>query len=1007
MSDKTVRAGSKNWRYNFQDETIKANGFQIKSATSFTSVGDVEYRFRDVETGEAKTEHLSVGNDGVLYKKKFHYVKFSSLGTATSYSYYYDEVSDTFLLKFNSYAAITITDVLTMDQLKTAINALGMTCTIVDDDDVSVTSTKLAQYMDVVINKALVIGQVDEMNSQYFEAVDYPASQFTSSTRFPFPISKDYSTSDNYEGISYVNLNNSVYITDGGFPMKYDGRQVVRMGMPRVLKPIVLLSSNLSGMTATSVKVSQGGMTATEVYKYIFQIGYVDYNGVEVIGTQELIDSCSLKQTVGTGKNAIQLFYSGIFENNFAINSCVAYGSQDLSDAGGTIDVYSSSNIKTGMILRIPISNAVVGYSGYSIIQSKVSSAYSGIQISANTTNGSAIVTMSSTSGIGVNAKVSGTGVPANTRVLTVDSSTQVTLTANATVTATNTLDFAGLVTLEKGYTGVAGQYNYPFQPALVQQNGSRTSGSAIVTGLTTSILDVGMFVIGTGIPANTTILSIDSASQITMTANATTTSSSTLDFIKYKNLIVDNQVLNGGYANSLFENQITTVNSDNPYLPTINFGAFLRVFRTTKNTNSFYKLIDLPIEKSLQTSFVDDFSDTYLSSESILDAELGSELPRACKYLTKWQDRIVQSGRPVNPSVKDTAYPTSIDGTAVINEWSSNDTSYFGYLYSEAGICDFQSIYWNESPEGFPQDGLHEFLIESQFDDQMTGVAPNKDALFAFKERSTGVLTGDLGTNQIQLELLEDDIGCVSHRSIQEVRGSLVWLDGVNGFYSCVAGRLPENIGFPISDYQKINALGLNYKTAISTNFRKESLYVCAVGSTTFVFDYAADGSLQRNCWYLWDRFNAKSLLTINDELYLNTGSTLYKMKLTNTKYDFTDHKSAIDFVLNTAWLNMQAPTVDKKFIRTWINSIQGGFSLDISEYGNYLDNLISTYSNQNFIIESSTKTAVKIGIDCARPKLSALSIGLRNNNKNEYVRIQGIEIQYSVDYDLGEPKQ
>lgn len=52
---------------------------------------------------------------------------------------------------------------------------------------------------------------------------------------------------------------------------------------------------------------------------------------------------------------------------------------------------------------------------------------------------------------------------------------------------------------------------------------GNRTSGSPILTGMSSiSGMYVGQEITGTGIPANTRILSIDSATQITLTANAT-----------------------------------------------------------------------------------------------------------------------------------------------------------------------------------------------------------------------------------------------------------------------------------------------------------------------------------------------------------------------------------------------------------------------------------------------------------------------------------------------------
>lgn len=84
--------------------------------------------------------------------------------------------------------------------------------------------------------------------------------------------------------------------------------------------------------------------------------------------------------------------------------------------------------------------------------------------------------------------------------------------------------------------TGISGQLGQALSQAaitleslddivFVTDSGDTTTGSAIVTNLTdTSSMYAGMSVEGTGIPASTTILSVDSATQITLSANATAT---------------------------------------------------------------------------------------------------------------------------------------------------------------------------------------------------------------------------------------------------------------------------------------------------------------------------------------------------------------------------------------------------------------------------------------------------------------------------------------------------
>lgn len=68
-------------------------------------------------------------------------------------------------------------------------------------------------------------------------------------------------------------------------------------------------------------------------------------------------------------------------------------------------------------------------------------------------------------------------------------------------------------------------------------QSGTRVSGSAIITSLgDTSQFRTGQNVEGTGIPAGATILTVDSATQITLSANATSSGTSTVTVFAYGN---------------------------------------------------------------------------------------------------------------------------------------------------------------------------------------------------------------------------------------------------------------------------------------------------------------------------------------------------------------------------------------------------------------------------------------------------------------------------------------
>lgn len=83
--------------------------------------------------------------------------------------------------------------------------------------------------------------------------------------------------------------------------------------------------------------------------------------------------------------------------------------------------------------------------------------------------------------------------------------------------------------------TGGTGDRDYPFagEPTIaIFRTATVTSGSAVLTGLSaTADLSIGLSAVGTGIPINTTIASIDSSTQVTLSANATAGGSPTITF--------------------------------------------------------------------------------------------------------------------------------------------------------------------------------------------------------------------------------------------------------------------------------------------------------------------------------------------------------------------------------------------------------------------------------------------------------------------------------------------
>jgi YD repeat-containing protein len=162
------------------------------------------------------------------------------------------------------------------------------------------------------------------------------------------------------------------------------------------------------------------------------------------------------------------------------------------------------------------------------------------INLTGNTTKGLATITGLDTSKLNVGMTVAGFGIPPKAIITSVDSATQITISIAATETATGTaLTFQNwpVRTVDHFYglflpAGVSwslssntnGTLTFQMPPQITQTAGT-TAKSNVITVQDGSKLVVGMGVTGQGVPAGTTITSIN-GNQVTVSSAATATAS-------------------------------------------------------------------------------------------------------------------------------------------------------------------------------------------------------------------------------------------------------------------------------------------------------------------------------------------------------------------------------------------------------------------------------------------------------------------------------------------------
>ena len=136
-------------------------------------------------------------------------------------------------------------------------------------------------------------------------------------------------------------------------------------------------------------------------------------------------------------------------------------------------------------------------------------------------TAGSTTITGTNTTGISVGQYVVANGISSGSTVQSVTTNTSVILSQPATFTSTQTVTFGPtFIGLTRGSPGVT-------------QTVVQTANSAVVTASNTMNVQVGQFVVGTGIPADTFVANVSTNVSITLTEAATSSATQAMIFAR------------------------------------------------------------------------------------------------------------------------------------------------------------------------------------------------------------------------------------------------------------------------------------------------------------------------------------------------------------------------------------------------------------------------------------------------------------------------------------------
>lgn len=415
---------------------------------------------------------------------------------------------------------------------------------------------------------------------------------------------------------------------------------------------------------------------------------------------------------------------------------------------------------------------------------------------------------------------------------------------------------------------------------------------------------------------------------------------------------------VSGGYV----EREVTAIDTTSPtYSITVDGAAVtvadnavisnnlrIRVLRnqnTTVSPTLWFELIEIPNNSFAATqTYTDNDPDAFLFTQ-FLEPATDRSPPVKGKYLSAYQNLMVTAGDPANPN--------------------------------QVSVSDL------ENPEYFPLVS-NQFTVTNLQGDMITGIHPASESFIIFQSRAIHAVTGDVPTQSFRVDVITQDIGCVAHATIKDVRGKICFMSPV-GPRIMQGASIPAGLGTAVDNplnsridpLFSVKGLGsdqiLRLKRAVALNDRRGERYLIFVPaesetagvrytnnfSKTLVYDYTRDS------WVVWSNLDMTGGVTTNNDdqeiLFVERRDSdatasltlqryAYRFNSTGTYLDYQDHDEPISLTYKSPWEFMGNVAILKNFQRIKVYSAEqsdSAFELQIQTEKDFTaDAAISTCS-------------------------------------------------------------
>ena len=381
--------------------------------------------------------------------------------------------------------------------------------------------------------------------------------------------------------------------------------------------------------------------------------------------------------------------------------------------------------------------------------------------------------------------------------------------------------------------------------------------------------------------------------------------------------------------------------------------------------------LFSTPLASFSLTSLNTDSANAFTSS---LDFN-GNVLPPVCQYCE------------VHDGVMYLANGSFSHGVA------SDETSTDRVIDANSAITLYNaSLSSNNQIETF-KDGEDSTIIGDLGEGQITALKSHNGYLLIFKKRSLYYQSGPLLSRRID-KVHGSQVGCVSHRSIQEIQGMIFFLSA-RGVYAVRGGQIPTEISVPIADKFLNDDLNLIYATSAHDFLNRQYILhipskTTTANDMTFVFDYYRQG------WLVWKGINALGgALEYRDDIYFSdTSGPIYRFQDARN-----DDGAPISAFIEGHWEDLGEPSIPKKFVNLKVFNIDGSaHTSTIKSYIDFID--ANEDTNRTITLESQVTPFDKIKLEAGKNKAHTMKFRIENNTLDEEMEITGYEIEYEAPF-------